>query len=1066
MAIRFTDGSATRGQLLASFDALSATLVGSSVHPASRTGVLQPQLDALTGNLAGVFSGATNRTGVIGSALDGLTVTLSGTFKSSVSGPPAFAPQGPRSAFIGIAGVQTYTDPTQQARMSRFDIFVMGGPWEGWASSGRDRETIVTAVKAASTASLGTKVFNYQNLNAVEEDANDPYALYTAEVAARNWRLYNLNASGTLTTPNGGSATALVDYTTFVGTNPSGEFPYQFGAKYSYYKLLSKTKGDARFNSLNAGLAAPSLDGLFQDNFLCNPQVNGDWNRDGVTDVQGFPSCAATPWLQAGQLQYFQTMQSLAPSKYLMANMGDYGQTGAGVVQGIPHGALCESYMGKSWSWETQRTFAQVLSYYYQMLDTCQSPKLVMFGGSWPDTNPDGTTLVRLPTANGFPPVNTQWQWARYIACTAWLANGYPAINRYSQGYSGDLAALDWYDEYGGVSGLARNYFGNFVGPRPTTAYRAGLYRAEYDNAWVIVNPKGNGTQTILAADFPTPVKHITGTQDPTVNNGAILVSDSIAERDGRVYLKAPVGQLAAGHFVAAKMPAAVVHPRPDSETGAFTGTVYARHRLAYYDGVNPVQYECPIAIQGGSRPLMFSITAGPPGMTIGGFFGAANYGVITWTPTAAISKASPVTVTVHVVNQDGSAPLDVTYTLATSTSTADFIFLSPTGNDSTGNGTFGNPFRSLAKCSGATITTTTFPGARVYLRGGSYAWATQTGGVGPGTTGVDLAHHPIVYMAYPGETVTIDATATQLLDSGSGWNDLFYAGSASSRMIINGSSATALDTHTFEMFHPNRCTWWNIDFTNPINRANGNNTNSTSIFGFNDSINVGGVGQPGKNYWAAIGCNETGRSGSASNSMLLVCWFSVGNFVIENCNATGAPGYGPYIKDANVNGTVFNCAFDLQPEASSSGGGFLFGGQQGEQPPVKSRNLEICYSFIKGGAIKFDFQGGATCGPMYSYRNTVYRQDTNETYALGSNAPAGQGPFSSDGDVLISRIGPVLQTSGGVAFTATGTEVQVPWSGSPPPANCPINTTTGALVNATTQWRSLYLGTRGREIV
>lgn len=470
------------------------------------------------------------------------STAISVTTQANV-GPPVYAPVQPAVAFIGIAGVRTYTDPTQQAAIGRYNLFVMGASWEGWAASGRDLDTIVKAIKAASTAQSGMVLLNYQNLNAVEEDANDPYPTWTAEVATRNWRLYVSGSTGSLVNPNSGAATALVNYTAFVPQNPSLEYPYDFGAKYSYYKFLTKPKSDARFSALAAGLASSSLDGVYQDNFLANPQVNGDWNRDGTTEGQGWPS-TETPWLQAGQLRYCTTMRALAPTKYVFVNGGDYGLVTPGVMGQQADGMLAESYMGKYWSWETQRGFVTVLGYYYKVLAAAASPNLVVFGGSWPDTNPDGSALTRLPTANGYPPLNTQWQWARYIAATALLGEGMHAINRLSQGYSSDLAALDWYDFDGGVNGLPRGWLGAPVDAlRPTTPKIAkgalGIYGVQYTGGIVLVNPVGNGTQTVTAADIPGSWKFLPGTQDPTRDSGATFSSVSLPERDGLFLRKA-----------------------------------------------------------------------------------------------------------------------------------------------------------------------------------------------------------------------------------------------------------------------------------------------------------------------------------------------------------------------------------------------------------------------------------------------------------------------------------------------------------------------------------------------
>jgi Fibronectin type III domain len=438
-------------------------------------------------------------------------------------GPPTFAPIQPATAFIGISGVRAFTDTTQIAAIGRYDYFVTG-IWEAWANSGRDFDTTAKAIKAASTAPAPTLVFAYINLNVIEEDVNDPRPTWTTEVVARNWKLY---AVGTTPPGVGSSGLTLVNYTDFVPTNPNLEHPYEFGAKYSYWMLLSKSKGDARFSALNAGLASSSVDGIFPDNFLLDPRSNGDWNRDGTTEGTGLP-CAVTPWLCAGQLRYVNTLRTLAPTKYVVANSGDYGVTTAGVMVGQLDGMLCESYMGKSWSRETLFPFLTMLQNYYSALAATKNPHLVIFGGSWPNPVTDPSSL----------PKNTQWQWARYIAATAYLGEGMSAINQFDNGYSSDLSALDWYDFYGGVNGLARSWLGAPVDTlRPTTPKIAkgpiGLFGVEYQNGIIVVNPKGNGTQTVTNSDIPGTWKFLTGTQDPVRDSGATFSSVSLPERDG-----------------------------------------------------------------------------------------------------------------------------------------------------------------------------------------------------------------------------------------------------------------------------------------------------------------------------------------------------------------------------------------------------------------------------------------------------------------------------------------------------------------------------------------------------
>ncbi len=524
-----------------------------------------------------------------------------------------------------------------------------------------------------------------------------------------------------------------------------------------------------------------------------------------------------------------------------------------------------------------------------------------------------------------------------------------------------------------------------------------------------------------------------------------------------------PSGFLPAGHWVSAKMPLNIVHPRPDTETGPFTGPVYARHRLAYYDGVNPVQYECPIRVQGGARPHVYQVVAGPSWLQIGASYGSQMYGILYGTPTGAIAKTAPETVTVRVFGQDQDST-DVTFTLATSSSTTDFVFVdSVNGSDTTGSGTYSQPFATLAKVMGTNVTQTTFPAARVYMSG-NLQWPTQTGAGGPppgnglGYFDVIQTKVPVVYMALPGHSVSIDATLVQLTDWNGSFNDLYIAGSGTSRLAIVGSSTTVPETHTFELYNASRCTWWNVDFQNPVNRvaANGN-SNSTSIF----ASNSGDI----KHYYTILGCTEFGRSPlSVNNSMLLVSLFSVQDIVFEDNTASGDSGFGFFFKDTNRNVTAAYNKINLP----GGGPAFLFGCQTNNHDMGGYPGLcEACYNIIANGALFFDFQGFEGVLQHWSYRNTIYNGDGSYNYGLGNWGPAGTGPYYSDSDVVIAKSPGGATTVSAVPFTVTNNEVWVAWSGSPPPSNCPINPATGLLqdVSGGTAWRSTYLGTRGWEI-
>jgi hypothetical protein len=68
-----------------------------------------------------------------------------------------------------------------------------------------------------------------------------------------------------------------------------------------------------------------------------------------------------------------------------------------------------------------------------------------------------------------------------------------------------------------------------------TSAWQNGVYRRDYQNGIVLVNPKGNGSQTV---QLETSFKHISGTQAPAINNGQTVQSVTINDRDGVVLLR------------------------------------------------------------------------------------------------------------------------------------------------------------------------------------------------------------------------------------------------------------------------------------------------------------------------------------------------------------------------------------------------------------------------------------------------------------------------------------------------------------------------------------------------
>ena len=213
-----------------------------------------------------------------------------------------------------------------------------------------------------------------------------------------------------------------------------------------------------------------------------------------------------------------------------------------------------------------------------------------------------------------------------------------------------------------------------------------------------------------------------------------------------------------------------MVSPRA---TGAAGSGWHASNRI--YRAYSGIPYVIPTTVIGGHPPYRsFSLSGAPSGMTIDSgpcttIGPTCTAGTITWSsPSAACSTCTagvtaPITVT--VTDQDGT---QVTGTWSITISTAGpgtdgFCFLDATsGNDTTGSGTLASPWQTLnkakANCGVQSI---------IYFRAGTYVTTGISGaGVGSGSdygnkVSWNTGTTGVIWIGYPGETVTIDFAYT-----------------------------------------------------------------------------------------------------------------------------------------------------------------------------------------------------------------------------------------------------------------------------------------------------------------
>ncbi len=197
-------------------------------------------------------------------------------------------------------------------------------------------------------------------------------------------------------------------------------------------------------------------------------------------------------------------MRQQMAGKLQIGNVADWGMPQAVLteLQGAFDGGAIESIIGQSYSIESYGGWQAMLTWYRKTMAALGGPKLGIFG------------------QDGSP---TDFQGMRYGLTSCLMDNGYFWYN--SNGTSNSVA---WFDEFDANLGQA-------VTPPPTAAWQQGVWRRDFQNGIALVNPKGNGAQTVtLEAAF---IK-IKGTQVPAINDGSTVTKVTLADRDGILLLR------------------------------------------------------------------------------------------------------------------------------------------------------------------------------------------------------------------------------------------------------------------------------------------------------------------------------------------------------------------------------------------------------------------------------------------------------------------------------------------------------------------------------------------------
>lgn len=387
----------------------------------------------------------------------------------------------PRLATYAISSPKDYYTDAYQKQLAKVNVAILA-VYPGWGSA--QGTTLNETAKKIKALNPNTKVFQYVLGESLNYPAEDAYKEFNAKIDQEKWWLYTSGTNGTKVLSDFGNSDYILNITPTARKDASGKtFAQWFGGWVASTWIKPN----------------PDIDGIYTDNVFWSPRRDGDWDLNGTSDSSSNASVQAS--FRKGYAQYVDAFNAAAPGKPQIANAADWVLNEAVITEysGKFQGGLIEHMqrLDSSIGW------SGMMKGYRKVMAALAAPKLGIC--SW-----EGTM--------------TDYQGMRYGFASCAMDDGYFAYTDSAKRYYG----APQFDEFNVKLGAA-------VSAPATSAWQSGVYRRDFANGIVLVNPKGNGQRTVtLEGDF---VK-IKGTQDATTNNGATVRQVTLKDRDGIVLLR------------------------------------------------------------------------------------------------------------------------------------------------------------------------------------------------------------------------------------------------------------------------------------------------------------------------------------------------------------------------------------------------------------------------------------------------------------------------------------------------------------------------------------------------